>query len=292
MVAPNFTSPPLLTVLQHRPESTPGLTGLCAGFESGEWRFEALAEALLEWLPEFCLRQGELTDLTPRTIARRMKRAARLVYETRKFENRGEFGELLLHVVLAEVFHTLPAISKIYYKDGPNETVKGFDAVHVVPVAGPDGAPDSALELWLGEVKFYDDAARAIRDVVAELQKHADRNYLRREFAAVRNKIDDSWPHATALRRLLDENTSLDTVFSALCVPVLLTYDSTTLGAHTAHGGRYVAEIRAEWERHYNAFVKKGLPEHLKVHLFLVPLATKARLIAALDDRLRVWQQL
>jgi hypothetical protein len=222
-----------------------------------------------------------------------MKRAARLVYDTKKFERRGEFGELLLHVILVQVFHTLPAISKIYYKDGPNETVKGFDAVHVVATDGPDGTTATGtLELWLGEVKFYGDAGAAIRGVVKELHKHADKEYLRREFVAVSNKLDDQWPHADALRRLLDENTSLDTVFTALCVPVLITYDSDTAGAHKQHSDQYRQDIQHEWDAHYTDFVKKGLPSHIKIHLFLVPLATKKRLVAALDARLKVWRQL
>ncbi|MEN3029932.1 Hachiman antiphage defense system protein HamA [Chromobacterium amazonense] len=37
------------------------------------------------------------------------------------------------------------AISKIYFKDAVNNTVKGFDAVHVL-------ATQNGLELWLGEV--------------------------------------------------------------------------------------------------------------------------------------------
>jgi uncharacterized protein DUF1837 len=219
-----------------------------------------------------------------------MKRAARLVYTTGKFERRGEFGELLLHIVLTQVFHTVPAISKIYYKDGPNETVKGFDAVHVVVQDTDDG--DTELELWLGEVKFYDDPAGAIRDVLKELHSHAESHYLRREFAAIRNKIDDSWPHAAALRRLLDENTSLDTVFKTLCIPVLLTYDSPVAQNIKEHSEQYIQEIHAEWQGHHDTLVRKGLPEHLKVHLFLIPLATKKRLVSALDKRLKAWQQL
>jgi len=61
-----------------------------------------------------------------------------------KYKKRGEIGELLLHVICREVFKTYPAITKYFYKDSANNTVKGFDAVHVV--VGGDG-----LELWLGE---------------------------------------------------------------------------------------------------------------------------------------------
>lgn len=285
--------PPLLTALVHRPEASydaqagthvVGLTGLCAGYELGDWRCEQLAEHLIDtWLPEFALRYSELTEVSPRTMGKLMRRAARAIYTTRKFEGRGEFGELLLHAALAQEIRTLPAVSKIYYKDGPNETVKGFDAVHVVPK--PDG-----LELWLGEAKFYGNISTAIRKAIRSLKQLGNRDYLRGEFAAIVNKIDDKWPHANALRRLLDRDTSLDKIFSAACIPVLLTYDSSLLEGHSAHDADYIAAVTKEWEAHHLDFAGRHLPQHVKVHLFLVPLNTKARLVKALDKELRQWQ--
>ena len=105
------------------------------------------------------------------------------------------------------MFDTLPAVSKIYYKDGPNDTVKGFDAVHVV-----DQGPD--LELWLGEAKFYGSISSAIGSAVNSLAQLDQTDYLKDEFAAIVHKIDDQWPHADKLKHLLDRNTSLgDKVF-------------------------------------------------------------------------------
>ena len=73
--------------------------------------------------------------------------------------------------------------SEIFYKDAPNDTVKGFDAVHVVEAS--DG-----LELWLGEVKLYKDIVSAVRDVENELKQHTTISYLRSEFAAIWRKVD------------------------------------------------------------------------------------------------------
>jgi hypothetical protein len=68
---------------------------------------------------------------------RLVKQAAKTVYTTDKYQRRGEFFELLPHALLREVFNSEPAISKIYYKSATIETVKGFDAVHIVE-AGND----------------------------------------------------------------------------------------------------------------------------------------------------------
>ena len=122
---------------------------------------------LFTYLPEFALTYQEYSTIKGEDAVEKIQKAAANVYQTGKFEKRGEFGELLLHAIIKESCDTIPAISKIYYKDGPNETVKGFDAVHVV-------ATDNDLELWLGEVKFYDNINNAISDVIKELNAHIE----------------------------------------------------------------------------------------------------------------------
>lgn len=196
-----------------RPSLQDGLdvTGLCVGYELGRWRVEQLAKHIMEWLPEFALTYSELEGINSGNMVALMRDAAKKVYATEKFHNRGEFGELFLHAAMRQIFGSLPAISKIFYKSSRNDTVKGFDAVHVVNSG-------SRLELWLGEAKFYDDITRAIRDVVAELQAHTQRNYLRDEFILIAGKIDPRWPHATELQQLLSPNTSLDDVFDRVCI--------------------------------------------------------------------------
>ena len=274
-----------LTVRVHRIDLRPGVTGLCVGYEQGEWRGDHLVNHLMEWVPEFALRQSELEGIHSGTAVRLMSRAVKNLYQTDDPSRRGEFGELLLHVVIRQVFHSVPAISKLYFKDGPNETVKGFDAVHVV-------ASDETLELWLGEVKFHDNISTAISHVVAELVQHTDRDYLRNEFSAITNKIDDNWHLSDRLKLLLDPNTSLDQVFQCICIPVLLTYDSTCISRFTHVCDEYEAAFREEIMKHYATFAGKDLPRSLKIHLFLMPLKSKAELRDKLHERLKTWQSI
>ena len=276
---------PFLSVVVRRLDLLPGLIALCASYEQEEWRCKQLAEHMMKWLPEFCLNWSETQSLDTGNCVELISQAARRVYQTGKFKSRGEFGELLLHIILRQEFGTLPAISKIYYKDSNNDTVKGFDAVHVV-------AAEDGLELWLGEAKFYDDVNRAIRDVVDELKKHTERDYLRNEFVAIKNKIDDEWPHANRLKDLLHDNTSLDVVFSRACIPVLLTYDSGTVAKHKADTDEYRREIEEEVLKHYASFMANGLQLKVKIHLFLLPLNTKRKLMEQLDEKLKIWQQI
>lgn len=60
-VSSRFMPPPLLRAIIKRVEDVPGLAGVCAGFEAGEWRYDQLAEHIVEWLPEFALNERSST---------------------------------------------------------------------------------------------------------------------------------------------------------------------------------------------------------------------------------------
>lgn len=275
---------PFLEVRVQELDPFPTVTGLCAGYERGEWRAGPFGDHLFDYLAEFALSHSELEKFSHATARRLMQSAAKNVYETEKFKRRGEFGELMLHAVVRQIFDSEPAVSKLFYKSAANDTVKGFDAVHVV-------APENGeLELWLGEVKFYEDGRAAIRDVAAELREHYEAGFLRSEFAVVTRYLDPSWEHSDALGRLLDGNTSLDQIVERIRVPVLVTYDSAVLAAHTSCDGDYVNEFREEILTLHRYFRERELPAEILVHLLLVPLRTKREFVAALDEKLKAWQ--
>ena len=272
--------PAFLRAIVKRVECLPGLAGLCAGFEAGEWRCDQLAEHMIEWLPEFALNDREYRTLTGANARRQLRAAAQSIYTSPKYETRGEVGAILLHAIIRQEFGSVPIISKIFYKDAPNDTVKGFDALHIVEAT-------SGLELWLGEVKLYQDFASAVRDVVKELQQHTTIPYLRTEFAAIWRKLDPTHPHHDALQNLLMGNISMDDVFTRLCIPVLLAYDSSTVARHNRTDAAYETEITTEFERHYHRFAGTDLPAELKIILILLPMNTKAKLVDRFDAKLK-----
>lgn len=282
----SFQKPDLfLTLRVHSIDIHPSLSGLCVGYERGEWRASQLADHLMDWLPEFALTASECMTLGHQNATKLIRKAAKRVYESKKFENRGEFGEILLHAAIRQVFDSIPAVSKIYYKSAANETVKGFDCVHVV------GPPDD-LELWLGEAKFYSDISRAIRDVVTELNTHTGTDYLRDEFALIVNKIDPKLPHATILTKLLQPEVSLDEVFQRVRIPILLTYDSSCVAEHSSCDVAYAKAFEQEIIKHHETFSGRNLPKEILIHLFLLPIKQKDVLVKVLDEKLKVWQSL
>jgi hypothetical protein len=186
---------------------------------------------------------------------------------------------------MKEIKHAMPLISKFYYKTHSNDTVKGFDSVHVL-VDGDD------TQLWLGEVKFYSSISRAIADVVSELKDHFTSKYLRAEFMLIENKIKGHESEFNEIRKLINSANTLDDIRGSIHVPVLLTYESKTVGAYQKATLQYEAEIKNELERHYKTFCSKELPDDVNIHLILLPIKTKKVLIDEFDRKLKALQEL
>jgi Arc/MetJ-type ribon-helix-helix transcriptional regulator len=283
MTTPSSRPKPFLQIRVEDATRAYPLLGLCAGYERGSWRRKALGNWLFTHLLEFAFRFSDLKDLNSATADQMLVEAARRVYLSEKYKSRGEFGELLLHAVLRSHFNSHFAASKIFYKSADNDTVKGYDCVHVVDTY--DG-----LELWFGEAKLYTSASDAIRDAIDELARHAGTDYLRREFALVQGKLDG--PYAEQIRRMTAPEVSLDDIFSSLRVPLLITYDSKVVNSHGEASDDYKQQIEAEIRRWHSKFVDKGqaLPAELVVHVILVPLKSRADLTKSLNNRLKALQ--
>ena len=59
-----------------------GVSGLCVGYECGQWRHSAFADYVMEWLPEFCLNSKERDELSHESAVKSLRKAAGLVYQT------------------------------------------------------------------------------------------------------------------------------------------------------------------------------------------------------------------
>lgn len=278
----NYLEPPekFLNVRISDMQHNPYLITACADYELGVWRERQLAEHLIEWLPEFCLKYTEIKGLGSNNAVRLLRQAASNVYNTDKFENRGEIGEIILHAIIRHEFHTIPLISKIYYKDAPNDTVKGFDCVHIVE-------NDGIFELWLGEAKFYNDFNRAATDVAVEIKKHIANDYLRSEFTAICNKVDGNHPSAQKVFEMLNKYNSLDNIFKKLVIPVLITYESNVVRSYTSISKEFESSLKEEVKKQYTYFVNKVGKIEIVIHLIMVPLHQKSVLVKAFDEELR-----
>lgn len=261
-------------------QEQPDLIGLCADYEEGAWRSRTFARYLAQHLVTFILPIEEWGEVGPETWLPYAAKAARSFYNTQKIDTRGEVGELLLFSILRDYYNTIPIISKLYFKSAANDTVKGFDAVHFVN-------SQKGMEIWLGEVKLYEDAASAIRDVAKELCLHFKSNYLRREFMWIEHKLSPKGEHSKSIIDLLSDRRSLDEIIKQIHVPVLIAYNSKAVASHVQDCDAYRKDFESEVKKYYNSFCNQDIPTNITLHVIFVPLGSKASLVQEFDERLK-----
>ena len=145
--------------------SNADLKAYFVGFEFGKYNYDSLVEKIISAIVDFSFgfHEGILNKYTIKEI----KKAACMVYKIelfdpvnnpnhqekypsthktkpnqlkykdedefyeKKYANRGEFGELILHLLLRDFLNTLPLVSKIYAKNSSGIPAHGFDSVHI-----------------------------------------------------------------------------------------------------------------------------------------------------------------
>jgi hypothetical protein len=281
-------SPPFKShlVLEERiAEST--IRAYYVGFDQKIFRLQALANVIVDVIPEFAMgyyqgAQVSITDVMPR-----IREAAKRIYTTDKYQRRGEFGELILHLLLRDFCRSVPLISKIYFKDTDNATVHGFDGVHVVTTP-------SSKQLWLGESKFYDDGPQGIQELLLDLKKHLQTDYLKREFALISTKLPEDCPDIEYWREMFHANKRLDSILDSVCVPMLCTYTSPVYSAHSDNTPECLAAFEDECRALHKQFgdgIGKDPPK-VDVVLLLLPVNAKSDLVSELDKRLKAMQSI
>jgi len=252
----------------------------CAGFEINQWRCSALAEHIIEWLPDYALKEDELS-VNHGNIYVRLREAAARVYSTMEYNKRGELGEITLHAICRDFFNTIPLAPRVFYKTASNDVVKSFDMAHVRYVG------DSNFEIWLGESKFYKSGVTAIAAAVKSVKEHIDAGFLKREKFILGPQVSKSLPHAESIRKLLASQTSIDALFKNAVFPVCIACDSGAVKTHKNHTAEYLKSVSGELTALRDKLDQSGLPSRIKMHLIYVPLESKDRIAKAFDKRLK-----
>ncbi len=255
------------------------------GFDQNKFRLLPLVETIRSVIPEYALgyHQGNSIPLTE--IVDRLQDAAKTVYTTDKYKRRGEFGELILHLLLRDFCNSIPLISTIFFRDAPNIPAHGFDGVHVT-INGNEN------KLWLGESKLYKSGIDGITDLVGDIEKHFNADYLRQQFNLITRKLPIDAPKIEYWRNLMHKNQKLDVIFSSIIIPMVCTYSSSLFVNNDDETQQYIDEFESECEALHNEFNRKKPASKLEIILLLLPVPDKDELNKELDARLKAMQRL
>ena len=236
-------------------------------------------------IPEFALGYYEGHSVPLTDVVDKLREAAETVYLTDKYQNRGEFGELILHLLLRDYCKTIPLVAKIYFKDSHNLTVHGFDGVQVTTKNGIN-------KLWLGESKLYNNGLEGVKDLAGDLKLHIAEDYLRKEFTLLTRKLPESCPDIENWRNLMDKHQTLDKIYSSIVIPMVCTYSSAIFKSHSSLTKEYVVAFEEECSALNNHFQKHKIKTNVEVILLLLPVPSKDELNKELDKRLKAMQKI
>ena len=300
-----------------------------AGFDLGNFRYEELVNQLQRAIVDFAygfhdgiLEQDYNIDI--------LRESAKSLYSIKEFQDarkiyleddseiddtiedkylrRGEFGELILHLLLRDFHDALPLLSKIYLKDSYGHTVHGFDSVHIAP----DINNPSQYSLWFGESKLYHNGKTGVKELTKDIEEHFNAQYLRSEFALISKKqesfialdkfkdanrqeeykeflkLKDSWYDK------LDSRNKLEDILSSVTIPMLCTYSSDTFNKHTTETStEFIDDLANEIEsikQHFDDNVTIPIDTSLNIILFLFPVPSKKELVKLLHTKLSYMQ--
>lgn len=274
------------------------------------YRINDLVKLLIKVIPEFAFGHhlGNTTSNTE--IVNTLSAAAKAVYSIDEFQKvrdiylggnsiddavadrylrRGEFGELILHLLLRDYKDTIPLISKIYFRDSLGTTVHGFDAVHI---------HESSKTLWLGESKLYTDGKQGVSALIKDIKEHFLCDYLNSEFGIVSRKIKaiDNIPEKDYWVDLMCESTTLREQLENINIPLLCTYESSLFTKHSDERvSAFISEYESEMRRLKQYFDDNNdhpLKSNLNIILLLFPVQCKKDLVAKLHKNLSAIQSI
>lgn len=263
------------------------------------------SKAILNTVPEYVYAQYENPDILQTDAVDKLREAAKSIYKIKDYDlmrrwyldgdtdayeelkkspssRRGEFGELLLHLILRDFKGTIPLVSKVYFKDAFGVPAHGFDSVHITP---------NDETLWLGESKFYTDSKLGIKNLLGDLDEHFKTDYLNEQFIIIKKNLENnSIPQRDEWIKKLTTCNKLQDKLKVINIPLLCTYPHDIYNLYsdmgcdetTEYHELNVRDLKDYFDSNYNHPLKK----HLNIILILFPIKNKKELIIKLHERL------
>lgn len=269
------------------------------------YQLNEFAQAIINTIPEYVFAQYEDPSITQINAVEKLREAAKSIYKIRDYElmrrwylekdqsvqddinkmgksRRGEFGELILHLLLRDFKHTIPLVSKVYFKDSAGVPAHGFDAVHITP---DDGI------LWLGESKFYTDSKDGVKALIDDLLNHFTREYLNEQFIIIKKNLgNNSIPQRDEWIEKLTQCNKLRDKINTINIPLLCTYPHDIYNLfndlNTKEAVEYHDKNIRELKEYFDNNNKHPLKAQLNIILLLFPIRDKEELIIKLHEKL------
>jgi hypothetical protein len=208
----------------------------------------------------------------------KIKRAAKKVYASPKYQARGEFGELILHVMIRDYFGGIPLIRKIFFKSSTNDTVKGYDGVFIVK-------SESSCDIWLGESKLYTSISSVYANLRNSLLSNANSDYLENEFICLADHIDKEFEERYEWENIMTyirSHDDLKKAFNKVIIPVFVGYETTFYSTID-----FIKNIYTELTTIESKIRKDNSDLNLELVIIIFPIESKQLFLDKMNEILR-----
>ncbi len=234
-------------------------------YEGGICRQDDLSKLIRDTVIFFALTPQELKTLDSESMAKLQKRAWGRI-SNRKSSMKGDYGELLLFLILEVYYPAKKFVTKARLRSSMGDEIKGYDCAHF------SIEEDGEICLWLGEAKFHQSFSSAITSATESINKHLTIQSIKDELSILEGNIDVQGEDADNLESFLNSGKSIDKI--KFKIPILLTYDSSVVQSNTSICQKFTDELKEELNLHYKSIEGKKFrnPQNFELHFILLPL--------------------
>lgn len=278
-----------------------------------QYPIDTLARLVLRVLPEYVFAWHEGISLED--AMSKVSEAANRLYETDPYKtmweyycnqnedgeieakvkeleenNRGEFGELLLHLLLRDFKGTQSLMSKVYFSDARGVPAHGFDAVHYIP---------GSNQLWLGESKLYSNGKSGLNSLVKDLREHLTHDYMHEQFVVIEKNLESQTnPDKNEWIKKFHRNERLADMIDGLNLAMLCLYPHDVYQKqldeelNEVDGFEYHKANINEMKAYFDKINTCPIKDKVNIVLLMFPVKDKSEFVKTLHQKLWFAQQI
>lgn len=241
--------------------------GMTLNYEDGKYRQNELVRIIRESVVHFALTKKEIKAYKDDDDFGEMQRKAWERISKAHKNKKGDYGELLLFIILSIFFPSKKFVTKVRLRSSTKDQIKGFDCAHF-------SIEDDNVVLWLGEAKFHQQFSGAITDAIKSILEHSKIDYLRDEISILGSNIElnEDFHDYEKINNILNGGVTLDKI--RIRIPVLLTYDCNVIPKYEdIEDALFVGEMESEFRAKYKSVDthELTLKPNIEVMFIVVP---------------------
>ncbi len=250
----------------------------------GVYRQKELVKIIKDSIVHFALTPQEFQSLiNTKDIGEMERRSWERISKAHK-NTKGDYGELLLFLILKVFFPTEKFVTKVRLRSSKKDQIKGFDCAHF-------SVEDDKIFLWLGEAKFHNNFSNAISGAIESIKEHCEFDYLSDEISILGSNIElnKDFPEYQKIDEILNGGKSLDSI--KIKIPALLTYDCSVIKLHkNITDTKFIEDMTTEFNKRVKTIEGQNLKlkPNIEVIFIILPLES----VRDIKDHLQKMEEL